>query len=165
MKLIGKGTFSKVYLDADLKAVTIKSSDKAKECLALWGYGDSYLWPVVERIDFEVYKMDYLPPVKSLKNNLEPRQWALYKALRELKPVINCRPWQYADHWQKAFNSLSNEFQEEKSALCEAVESLCNYGGDVQFEISPRNVRVVDGKLLLLDCFFFIHQLKDVYKK
>jgi len=163
-KLIGKGTFTKAYLLNSGK-VELHSIDPVKECMALWGFGDSYLWPIIERTDDEIYTMDYFPKTPSLKNSLEPRQYQLYSALRKLKPLWGySRPqdWEYSDHWRKQFESLPIEFEEEKQALLEAVDSLGNYGQDIQFEISPRNVRAINGKLCLLDCFFFVSQLQLV---
>ena len=46
------------------------------------------------------------------------------------------------------------EKQAEKEALLEMVDGLRNYCEAVAFEISPRNVTVRSGKLVLLDCFF-----------
>lgn len=163
-KLIGKGAFTKAYL-LDSGKVELHSADPVKECMALWGFGDSYLWPIIERIDDEVYTMDYLPKTPSLKASLEPRQYQLYKALRSLAPLLGFgRPkdWEYMQHWYNEFQSLPEEFEEEKQALCDALDALANYGQDIQFEISPRNVRAVNGKLCLLDCFFFVSQLKLV---
>lgn len=163
-KLIGKGSFTKAYLLESGK-VELHSIDPVKECMSLWGFGDSYLWPSIERIDHEVYTMDYLPKTSSLKASLEPRQYQLYSALRKLKPLfshLNPRDWEYMQYWYKQFQSLPDEFEEEKQALCDALDSLANYGQDVQFEISPRNVRAVNGKLCLLDCFFFVSQLQLV---
>lgn len=162
-KLIGKGSFTKAYLLESGK-VELHSNDPVKECMALWGFGDSYLWPTIERIDDKVYTMDYLPKTSRLKASLEPRQYQLYSALRKLKPLVSFRPrdWEYSDYWREQFESLPSEFEEEKQALLEALDSLGNYGQDIQFEISPRNVRAVNGKLCLLDCFFFVSQLQLV---
>ena len=171
MRLIGKGAFTKCYLNDDGVTVTLRTKDKAKECLALWGYTDfdSYLFPSLERLDYDhngvgTYSMQYYAPTKGLKNHLENRQWELYQALRKLTPAFGGNSKRYKDYWHNAFNSLSDDFEEEKEALNQALDSLGNYGTDIQFEISPRNVRVINGKLLLLDCFFFVHQLKETYK-
>lgn len=164
-KLIGKGSFTKAYL-LDSDKVELHSIDPAKECMALWGFGDSYLWPILESKGDQVYTMDYFPKTPSLKNSLEPRQYQLYSALRKLVPYLSyghkAHDWEYSDHWRTQFESLPAEFEEEKQALLEAVDSLGNYGQDIQFEISPRNVRAVNGKLCLLDCFFFVSQLQLV---
>lgn len=118
-KLIGKGMFTKAYL-LDSGKVEIHSVDPVKECMALWGFGDSYLWPILESKGDEIYTMDYLPKTPSLKNSLEPRQYQLYSALRKLKPYINYKlgyttiEWEYSDHWRKQFESLPVEFEEGK---------------------------------------------------
>src|SRR5690606_4308569 len=104
--LIGKGAFSKVYLLPDRNTVEIISSDPAKECLALFGFGESYLWPAIERIEQlndgkQVYHMPYFPRVKSLKDSLEPKQWLLYKALRSLPRVLSTKC--AYNEWGKSF--------------------------------------------------------------
>jgi hypothetical protein len=47
----------------------------------------------------------------------------------------------------------------------DAVEACANYGSDVMFEISPRNVAVHNGNLILLDCFFIKSKLREVRDK
>ena len=49
---------------------------------------------------------------------------------------------------------LPDKFAEEKEAICAHIQGLRDYGEDICFEISPRNVAVDNGKLILLDCFF-----------
>lgn len=165
-KLIGKGAFTKAYLLAtgDVELVSV---DPVKECMALWGLGDSYLWPQIERVDYgadgkQVYKMPHYPKVKSIKNALEPRQYELYKALCNLESTHCINPHFLADELRKQFETLPEEFSAEKEALLEAVDALGNYGTDLKFEISPRNVSVMNGKLVLLDVFFFVSQLNQV---
>lgn len=158
-RLIGEGMFTKCYL-LDNNTVQLESVDNVKECMALWGFPESYLFPTIEAGDVldtgeRLYKMRYYPKTASLKNTLEPRQWRLYQALRGLSVGYVKKDYDLAMHWCKAFESLPDEFEEEKEALIGALDSLSNYGQDICFEISPRNVRAMDGKLLLLDCFFF----------
>ncbi|UZT50044.1 hypothetical protein [Enterobacter phage 01_vB_Eclo_IJM] len=43
-----------------------------------------------------------------------------------------------------------------------ALDACANFGSDIQFEISPRNVRAVNGKLILVDCFFLVSKLQEV---
>jgi hypothetical protein len=165
-KLIGKGAFSKAYLlpSGDVELVSV---DPVKECMALWGLGDSYLWPQIECVDYrddgtQVYKMPHYPKVKSIKTALEPRQYELYKALRNLEGTFCANPNLLSDELRKQFETLPDEFSAEKEALLEAVDALGNYGTDLKFEISPRNVSVINGKLVLLDVFFFVSQLNQV---
>lgn len=165
-KLIGKGAFTKAYLLVSGE-VELVSVDPVKECMALWGLGESYLWPQIERVDYrddgtQVYKMPHYPKVKSIKNALDPHQYELYKALRNLEGTFCANQNLLAYELRKQFETLPAEFSEEKEALLEAIDALGNYGTDLKFEISPRNVSVVDGKLVLLDVFFFVSQLNKV---
>jgi len=60
----------------------------------------------------------------------------------------------------EAFRSLPREFKTAKTALIDAVSALTNYGSDICFEISPRNIAVTKtGNLILLDCFFMRSKL------
>lgn len=153
---IGKGMFSTVYRLSKRK-VLIKSSDPAKECAALF-FPPSRLFPKINRVgwsderDVAFYEMEYLPRVASLKNSLSERGWRLYKSLRTMTLTFYKDP-------QAAVNRLPSEFYREKQALHEAIYALWNYGPDFRFEISPRNVAVKSGKLILLDCFYFVSAL------
>lgn len=165
-KLIGKGSFTKAYL-LPSGEVELYSVDPVKECAALWGFGDSYLWPKIERVDIlddlnstQVYRMPFYKTQRALKNFLEPRQYALYRTLRALPGVYCLNPHLRAFELHKVFDTIPDEFADEREALKEAVDSLCNYGTDICFEISPRNVAAVEGKLILLDVFFFQATLK-----
>jgi hypothetical protein len=65
----------------------------------------------------------------------------------------------YLDELRKQFNRLPKW---AARALNEQIDGLMNYGADIRFEISPRNVAVKNGKLILLDCFFFASKLREV---
>jgi hypothetical protein len=161
MKLIGQGLFSKCYLLDCGSKVLIKSSDKVKECSSLYGLADSALFPEIIRIDFEMYEMKYFPKVKSLKNSLDLDQWRLYKELRSVNSLFLGRDYDKPRYLYKQFNAL-NVAEDVKQALYDAVDSLQNYGYDINFEISPRNVAVENGKIILLDCFFFSSQAQEI---
>lgn len=161
MKLIGKGMFTKAYL-VDQTTIELHSSDPVKECLALYGFGESYLWPKLTRIEYEKYRMRYYPKTQSLRSELAPDQYRLYSLLRKIPPAsfyTKTIDYAYCDYWRKKFSDLPVEYVEEKEALLDALDSLTNYGADIQFEIGPRNVGVDRGKLVLLDCFFFVNKL------
>jgi len=162
MKLIGKGCFSKVY-EVDADRVKIVSTDMAKECLALWGFGDSPLWPVLERIDQldsgeNVFIGKRYKTGRGVKGLLNARSYRLYLALRKCGDCYfqGRNEFDAAQHLRTVFRSMPEEFSEEREAMCAAVDSLLNYGHDVRFEISPRNVAADNaGGLILLDVFFF----------
>ena len=165
MKLIGKGTFTKAYL-LESGEVLLKSVDPIKECMAHGWVPVSELFPSVSLEDCETYKMKYYPKVSSLKNTLNEKSYRLYSALRKLSVGYVRNSYDLLDEWRKAFDSLPSEFEQEKEDLISAIEACSNYGTDVSFEISPRNVAVDNGNLVLLDCFFLKSELiKQTSKK
>ena len=159
MKLIGKGMFTKAYL-LESGRVRLESVDQVKECMSLGWFPDHRLFPTIERIDFDcghdghsVYEMDFYERPKSLKNTLSSRQYDLYNVLRGLTAYAQ-RSCDIYTEWHKAFDSIPARFKGEREALKEALDAMLNYSTAVRFEISPRNVAVKGGKLILLDCFF-----------
>lgn len=161
MKLIGKGTFTKCYLLPCKKKVLLKTDDPVKECMGNSWFPNSRLFPKLKTTD-EGYISKYYPRVKSLKDSLEPKEYEKYTELRKL--------WRDNDHsitnyytCIEVFKTVKNKAM--KKALLEAVNSLANYGSDICFEISPRNVAVNNGKLILLDCFFMESKLNETRNK
>lgn len=150
MELIGRGRFSRVYRK-NTTQVLIKSIDPVKECMVLGWFPSCRLFPKIKRIGYELYEQKYYPRVRSLKSSLEPRQWELYKALRK---CMSCNKTA-----EQEIRSLPPKFRKQRDHLLEAINALYNYGDDVVFEISPRNVAASNGKLILLDCFFMKSQL------
>jgi len=100
--------------------------------------------------------MEYYPKVKSLKQSLKPAQYALYKELRALSIGYGNKDYDLYFKWREQFETIKNKAVRED--LLEVVDHLNNYGTDLSFEISPRNVAVKNGKLILLDCFFIASQ-------
>jgi len=164
MKLIGKGQFTRAYLKDDGR-VHLESICPIKECMALGWFPEHRLFPEIQREGDNGYDMPYYSQPRSLKTNLTPRQYRLYKALRALEGFCGPNSHNSFDHWHQQFQGLPVEFKVEKEALREAVDACGNYGSDVCFEISPRNVAVKGGKLILLDCFFMASALKTSYAK
>jgi len=154
MKKIGKGCFTTAYL-LDSGKVLLKSTDPIKECMSLGWFPNSELFPVIEPTDkVGEYLTTYYPKTSSLKTELEPYYWMLYKHLKwtyKSYSYHECTPY---STWFKAFTELSVEYPIEGKVLLEALDACSNYSNEVSFESSPRNVRAVNGKLLLLDCFF-----------
>lgn len=155
-QLIGRGAFSTVYRISKSK-VLISSRDNVKECMGLGWFPKSPMFPSIKCIDFtgerKLYTSRYYPKVTSLRNTLDTREYEFYKVLRALE-----RGRGYA-HWYAQFQGIPPYFKGKKKVLQSALDSLANYGDDVCFEISPRNVAVHKGKLILLDCFYFDRQL------
>lgn len=162
LKLIGKGTFTKCY-ELNDTTVLLKSSDPIKECMAHGWFPESGLFPKVEFSAIDgFYEMEFYPRVKSLKNSLDTDQYQIYKDLQEVMKNIKYSDNMYdsCDLVYDAFEQIENE--ELKEVMIEALHACTNYGSDVAFEISPRNVAVKNGKLILLDVFFMKSALNKV---
>lgn len=166
-KLIGKGAFTKAYMWGDTEAFLV-SMDHIKEAMAYDWFPEHRLFPEVRPTDTQgEYLMEYFPRVSSLKNNLDAEEYQLYRELRALFQgfTVPRNNYDLYSAWYKIFSTcvLSHpEAEEIREALIDALDACGNYGTDINFEISPRNVAVKDGKLILLDCFFLSSQLKEV---
>ena len=151
MKLLGRGTFSTAYL-LDDGNVLLKSCDPVREVQALGWFPKSPLFPTVsfgER-DGE-YIMPYYAPVKSAKRDLDPDQYSLYIMLSKLQANG------YLELY-KLFERIPDD--DVREALLGALDACSNYDEHVSFEISRRNIAVVNGKLVLRDCFFSLTTLR-----
>lgn len=152
-----RGTFSRVTFSDCGKFAKVTTQDMAKECHALWGFGESDMWPEIERVhdmenptsDDQVFVMPKYDQPRSLKSALLPEEWAKYQALRKC-------PWHMVGYRKffdlyKLAQTLPHGLD---SVICEALDSLANYGDTWAIEVSPRNVAVKDGRLILLDIFY-----------
>lgn len=162
LKLIGTGSFSKVY-ELDKKTVLIKSTCWSKECISLFVTGS--MFPKIEKLDYQLYKVKYYPRVKSLKNSLLPSEYKIYLELRRLfndlqYPLKNHENYFYL---REKFQTIKSK--KAKNQLLNCLDDLINYGPDICFEISPRNIAIDKGKLILLDVFFFASQLHKTRTK
>ena len=168
LKLLGKGAFTKCYLNTCETSVTLISCDPIKECMSNGWFPESELFPTVEYVDYcektdrKIYTMEYFPRTKGLKNVLDTDQWETYKTLRSVMDSIkfSVNIHDSYSNTLEAFDTIENE--ELKEVMIEALKACINYGSDVAFEISPRNVAVKNGKLILLDCFFMKSTLNQV---
>lgn len=159
-KLIGKGAFTKAYL-LDSGNVLLDSCCPIKEIMSLGWFPNSYLFPELKRVE-QGYEMEYYPRVSSLKQNLNLRNWKYYKELRRVASNISSGTM-YGE-WD-GYHLISNAFQGIKykylrDNMLEALDSAVNVGGDLGFEISPRNVATKKGRLVLLDVFYHKGTLK-----
>jgi len=167
-KLIGKGTFSKVYRKGDENVVAVHSTDPAKECMSLGFFPDSRLFPKITRVsvgeECTLYTMAYYPKVRAPKKVLNTRDYELYRLLRDISSLIPCDSERY-NTYMTLFDAIPDKFAAERKDLVEALTALSNYGQDIGFEISPRNISATaDGDLILLDCFFFVQALLNSLK-
>ena len=139
----------------------IVSKDKVKAAMseAYWPHSRK-VFPPIEYIgegpnEYRMYTSRYYPKVRSLKNALEPKEYTFYRYLCNLdRRPYDVYPYTY---YQRQFKGVP--WKTKRDSLLEALDCLMNYADDPCFEISPRNVAVWRGKLILLDCFFFKHQL------
>ena len=160
MKLIGKGSFTKAYLLQNGR-VRLESTDPVKECMAEGYFPESKLFPTIKKIEWGVYETTYYKPVKSLKNTLTSLHYSYYKALRDIELRYVQNPYDSYMELSKIFKTLPRQLQKN---LQYAIDGLSNWGTDIGFEISPRNVAVTKtGKLILLDCFFIKSHLSRSY--
>lgn len=148
--------FSHVYRKTSNR-VLIHSDDPVKECMSLGWFPATTLFPNVTRVSEDTYEMKFYPRVTAPKKQLNPRSYALYLALREYMntfPSVEY-PNTYYSIGVKHLNTLPSRFNREKHLLESAFDAVANYGDDMRFEISPRNISYTpSGKLILLDCFF-----------
>ena len=170
LPLIGRGMFSTVYRK-NAKTVLIKSVDPVKECMAMGWFPSSRMFPKTTRVALldddqgtALYEQRYYPKVKSLKAALKPAEWEFYQELRKAQNYVLCLPDDYKalDSLRSVISNLPSKYARKKAALLGAIDALTNYGPDIRFEISPRNVAVHNGRLILLDCFFMAEKAKEV---
>ena len=170
LPLIGRGMFSTVYRK-NAKTVLIKSVDPVKECMAMGWFPSSRMFPKTTRVAIldddqgtALYEQRYYPKVKSVKAALKPAEWEFYRELREMQSNINpfLDDYKALDSLQSLIKALPSKYARKKAALLGAIDALTNYGQDIRFEISPRNVAAHNGNLILLDCFFMAEKAKEV---
>ena len=164
VKRIGSGAFTKAYLMENGR-VLLRSCDPIKEAMAYGWFPKSEYFPEVVVLDDGVYEMQYYPRVRSLKAALAPTQWEIYKSLRNIWNEHRGKCRDYFD-WYKVFEQeATDEFgvpADVVQIILEALDACSNYDQSVNFEISPQNVAVQDGQLVLLDCFYLQSALNEV---
>lgn len=163
MKKIGQGTFTTCYQASDNKVLLV-SSDPVKEVMSCGWFPSSRLFPKVTKVDstatHNYYEMKYYPKVTSLKNTLDTNNYNLYKELRALSVELSMNIYDGYQNTYKAFTKIKTLRLRE--AMLGALDACSHCGSDIGFEISPRNVAVSNGKLILLDCFFMKGKLLEV---
>lgn len=153
LQLIGKGSFTKAYLNVEDNRVYLDSNDPIKEVMALGWFPESSLFPKITLEKTGYYSMEYYPKVRSLKQNLDADQYAIYNLLRTFHCSFTGRnKYDAYQFYYEAFGTIQDE--ELRETMQEALDACGNFGTDIGFEISPRNVATKEGKLILLDCFF-----------
>ena len=172
LKLVGKGTFSKCYQETE-DTVLLITCDPLKEGQALFSNYDSLI-PKIERIDYDcdnnginwflLRMQNYGKTDNGIYQKLDNHNKKLFMLL---KGIYKKYPIGYSAIF-KAFDNLPIDFQEEKEIIQNFIGDVCNCLHNVEnlrFEFSPRNLRQVNGKLIMLDCFFSIQALRDTQKR
>ena len=168
-KSIGKGHFTNVFHKEGDDTVLVTSRCYVKECISQGWIGDSELFPTFERTDigtvydtkdaaFTTYKVKKYEKVSKIMGLLNDEHKNLYRELRKVDSFYFGNYEGYS-HLNAEFDKLSIS-EEHKEALREALDGLANYGQDMMFEISPRNIFIEDDKLILSDVFFMKSQLR-----
>jgi hypothetical protein len=174
-KCIGKGSFSTVYKHpSKQKKVLIVSSDKAKEAIAdEIAYSD--MLPKIKKIGFasdneadcrRLYESIYYDKVRAPKQQLSKKAYQQYVQLR--KAVDNIKqPLNIYDSYNRVYTAFEKiKDKNLREEMISILDGFSNYGSDVSFEISPRNIAIGNYKsLVLLDCFFFREDLLKVLDK
>jgi len=160
-KVAGKGLYTRVYREGDAREVTIVSTCRAKEIMALGWLPESKFYPDIKRTDHQmVYAMSYYPKVRSLKKALKPAHWLIYQQLRKFykQLLIPSHPDKRIFALRKAITEYQGDLSDEmRELLQDSLDGLVNYGTDVWIEIMPRNVAAdSEGNLILLDIWFYV---------
>lgn len=160
LPLIGRGTFSKVY-QKNSKKVIIVSEDPVKEALSTGWIDSSYMVPKLEQVEYGVYEGLLYEKVTAPKKQLNEKDYKRYKTLRDIFKNTLVTSY-YPLH--KTFSTLEDPYL--KRILLSFLDTLANWGQDIGFEISPRNIATnKKGDLILLDIFFFRSKLREVEKR
>ncbi len=103
---------------------------------------------------------------KKIKGLLNDQDYKFYTELRNIfktKPIIKNK-YDSLDVLYKLF-SESLLTDDQKELMLEALSACSNYGSDIGFEISPRNIFIENGNLILADCFYIISQAEEIRRK
>ena len=169
LNLIGKGLFSNVYSEESLDYVVITKNDYIKEAMAVEWFPESIHFPKIEEIEIKgdyYWKMKKYNKTKKIKGLLNDHDYKFYTELRKIfknKPIIKNKYDSFSVLY-KLF-SESSLTDDQKELMLNALTACSNYGSDVDFEISPRNIFIDSGRLILADCFFIISQAEEIRKK
>lgn len=160
---VKQGHFTTAYLYEEQSKVILESRCYIKECMAHGWFPDSELFPSIKFADieddvnteFRVYEMPLYVCGRSIKANVGKEDYeGIYVPLRKIQYVSGYR------NFEEQLNTVGIS-EEVKEAILEAYEACTNYGSDIGWEISPRNVAATaEGRLILLDCFYIKSQIR-----
>lgn len=154
---IGQGHFTKCYNTSKPQTVYLDSRDPVKECMAHGWFPNSRYFPKVSFYKGGYTMRKYTPLSKLRGSAKEVLKGSHYNLYCELKRHLSGKMG-YCTIKDQLFNIKNRAARE---AIDSALSGLTNYGEDICFEISPRNVAVTkSGCLILLDCFFIHSHLR-----
>ena len=165
-QLIGRGKFTRAYRLPNGR-VELHSTDVCKEALCEW-VGDEFdLLPhlTLKETNYgtRIYETEYLERVSSPKKQLNTHDYDLYKQLVAVQTAFRSSRmtpcWNDYDNYSTLYNlfsSISSTFPAETGAVLAWLDACANYSVRVMFEISPRNIKLRGGRLVLADVFFIL---------
>lgn len=179
-KNIGKGAFTNCYDMLDGK-VLLETVDPQKEAIACNWFPESKLLPTIEDAPAKYnsekmrggsYLQYYISPkynkVRGYKQDLKPIDQKRYQELKKFYDNLPVPP----DNKHYCLDVLRDNLNSAKmrpmlkELLNDCFDAMANYGSDIWFEISPRNIATdAKGNMILLDCFYMIGKLNDVRTK
>lgn len=167
LKKIGSGAFCQVYRKGKTKVI-IQSCCTVKRAMSEGFFPDSPLFPKIKLLDrkgrwsyYEGTYMKVFDEYSTLMSKLNPFDKEFYHELN-LAQYLDDHDEDYFDSYAgviKNIETLPNKFHCRKALMIEAVEGLSNYGSDMALDVGTKNVALKNGKLVLLDCFFFKREI------
>lgn len=180
-KPFAQGMFTKAYNHPDDSSkVVLISCDPIKDCMAHGWFPDARnngwdtdLYPVIDQIgpcdwmripgNWRIYSMDRLERPRSLKKAIPEKDYELFKRLQRFMDddvfgIVRYRHFTIS-YLHKVIAESDHLQDWTKDFLIESVSGCANAGCDPTFEISPRNVAVQNGRLVLLDVWLMISEL------
>lgn len=94
---------------------------------------------------------------KWLQGILDSDQYEIYETLENLRKEVDSsisgkRGINRQEVWNAAFMTL--EDKKLGRLLVRAYNACCTVGDNIMFDFAPKNVAALNGKLILLDCFY-----------
>jgi len=169
LKRIARGMFTICYRVEGTDCVVLDTICPIKHMIADGLFPASPLFPKFNYYyNGEVYLLEtkYYPKYRSLKNNLDPDQWKIYQTLRKIYMDTNIRDIpldNLSEFWENRFQAI--EDINLRKVMVEAIQVCRQYIDTICFEISPRNVAIDNGKLILLDVFYDTVLLDELKQK
>lgn len=170
-KIIGRGAFTKCREHkTDATRVFLETTCTLKECIYLFNqeyeFSPKYYNREYDEIkDVWVFEAERYEKTRSLKDKLKPKYWKLYQHLRKLaNDSVNFSgiSGRYTQFSGLIAEILDWDIDEElKEDVYNYLSEFTNYSSCLRLEISPRNVFIKNGALILADVVFCTKQLQE----